>query len=220
VKVFFCVHIENEKKSFKYSKKDCVVLMNGGIDDKKDHIIAVAIETIRKHGVRKTGIQDIADASGMAPATLYYYFQSKADIVRTALDTLMNSAFHDLDVVIKSRATVEAKLTTAVKSIITGFSRSGILLDLNKITRSEMLVMGNDFADKFTRRYKALIKSILSEGIQEGVFYAEDVELTASVLSSAVFGYIMNTLNVDLTELNETWIDEVGKLLMYGLKTR
>lgn len=195
-------------------------LMNVVADDKKSHIIAVVIETIRKHGVRKTCIQDIADASGMAPATLYYYFQNKTEIVRTALDTLMSNAFEELDDVIRSRDNVEAKLAAAVKRIVMGFSNSGILTDMNKSARFEILALGNEFADKFTQRYKSLIKSILLEGCRQGIFHIRDVELTASIFSSAVFGYIMNAVNMDAAELNETWLDEVGKLVMYGLKKR
>jgi AcrR family transcriptional regulator len=194
--------------------------MNASKDDKKARITSVAIETIRKHGVRKTTIEDIADASGMAPASLYYYFQNKTDIVRAALDTLMNTAFDDVEEVIQSRSTVEEKLDVAVKSVILRFGSSGILMDMNKSTRSEMLLIGNEFSDKFNHRYKALIKDILSEGSREGVFYMKDVELTASILSSAVFGYIMSSVNVDQVELSEVWVDEVGKLLMYGLKKR
>ena len=192
--------------------------MNGSKDDKKAYITAVAIETIRKHGVRKTTIEDIADASGMAPASLYYYFQNKTDIVRAAMDTLMDNAFDEVDEIIKSQSTVEDKLDAAVKAVILRVSRSGALMDMNKSTKSEMLVIGHEFSDKFNQRYKALIKSILSEGRREGVFYMKDIEVTASVLSSAVWGYIINAVNVDPGELNEVWVDEVGKLVMYGLK--
>jgi hypothetical protein len=83
-----------------------------------------------------------------------------------------------------------------------------------------MLVLGNEFSDKFTQRYRALLKSILMEGIQDGTLYVKDIELTAAVLSGSVFGYIMSSVNVDSVELSDAWVNEVGKLLMYGLKTR
>jgi AcrR family transcriptional regulator len=158
----------------KYSEHCEREYMNGSKDDKKAYIIAVAIETIRKHGVRKTTLEDIAIASGMATASLYYYFQNKTDIVRAALDTLMNKAFEDIAAMINSRSTVEEKLDTVVKSVILRFSNSGILTDMNKSTRSEMLVMANEFSDKFTQRYKVLSVSILSEGVQDGTFYVRD----------------------------------------------
>jgi hypothetical protein len=75
---------------------------------------------------------------------------------------------------INSRSTVEEKLDTVVKSVILRFSNSGILTDMNKSTRSEMLVMANEFSDKFTQRYKVLSVSILSEGVQDGTFYVRD----------------------------------------------
>jgi AcrR family transcriptional regulator len=194
--------------------------MNISKDDKKAYITSIAIETIRKHGVRKPTLEDIASAAGMAPASLYYYFQNKTDIVRAALDTLMNNAFDEIDAIINSRSTVEEKLEAAVKNVILRFSYSGILTDMNKSTRSEMLVLGNEFSDKFTQRYRALLKSILMEGIQDGTLYVKDIELTAAVLSGSVFGYIMSSVNVDSVELSDAWVNEVGKLLMYGLKTR
>jgi AcrR family transcriptional regulator len=196
------------------------MLMNKLKDDKKAHITAVAVETIRKYGARKTTIEDISLASGMAPATLYYYFRSKSDLVRAAMDTLLNKSFHDIDLIINSRSTVEEKLSAAMKSVLLRFSNSGIIMDMNKSARSTMLAMANEFADKFTRRYKALIKSILSEGNRTEVFYVKNIDLTASVLSSAVFGYIINAVEVESAELSETLVDNVWELLIYGLKKR
>jgi AcrR family transcriptional regulator len=194
--------------------------MDGLKEDKITHIIEAAIDTIRKYGISKTTIEDVGGACGMSPASLYYYFQNKTDIVRAAIDTLMNRGFDDVDEVINSCSTIEEKLAAAMKSVILRLSNSGILKDMNKSTRSEMLVIANEFADHFNQGYKSLIKTILSEGSLEGVFYVKDIELTASVLSTAVFGYIMSALTVDQVELSEVWVDEMGKLLMYGLKKR
>jgi AcrR family transcriptional regulator len=189
-------------------------------DKKKAHITSVAIEIMHKYGTKKTTIGDISYALGMAPSSLYYYFRNKNDIVRAALNRLMNKTFGELDEGINSRSTVEEKLDAALKNVIIQFGNSEILTSINNNSKPEMLVMANEFADKFTQKYKAIIKSILSEGSRDGIFYVKDIELTASLLSSAVCGYIMNTVNVDPGELNEVWVNEVGKLLMYGLKKR
>jgi len=189
-------------------------------DKKKAHITSVAIEIMHKYGTKKTTIGDISYALGMAPSSLYYYFRNKNDIIRAALNRLMNKTFGELDEGINSRSTVDEKLDAALKNVIIQFGNSEILTSINNNSKSEMLVMANEFADKFTQKYKAIIKSILSEGSRDGIFYVKDIELTASLLSRAVCGYIMNTVNVDTGELNEVWVNEVGKLLMYGLKKR
>ena len=48
--------------------------------DKREMIIAAARKLIMHYGIRKTSIEDIADASGMAKASLYHYFNGKNEI--------------------------------------------------------------------------------------------------------------------------------------------
>jgi hypothetical protein len=80
--------------------------------------------------------------------------------------------------------------------------------------------LAEEFVSDFNTRYKTLVKKILSEGSEHGVFHIEDLEATAAVLSSGVWGILLSTVNQTQSETTEAWLDEWGKLLMNGLKTR
>jgi AcrR family transcriptional regulator len=194
--------------------------MDGQKDEKKTKLIQVAIETIRKHGIRKTTLEDIASASGMAPTSMYYYFANKNDLLRAAISTLLNRAFDEVERVISLSCTLEEKLISTWKVLFFETNRSGFLLNPDRRVRSQIMELAEEFVSDFNTRYKTLVKKILSEGSEQGVFHIEDLEATAAVLSSGVWGILLSTVNQTQSETTEAWLDEWGKLLMNGLKTR
>ncbi len=54
--------------------------------DRRERIIEVARGLIARYGFKKTTMSDIAQAVGVAKATLYHYFRSKEDILREIIN--------------------------------------------------------------------------------------------------------------------------------------
>ncbi len=54
--------------------------------DRRERIIEVARGLIARYGFKKTTMSDIAQAAGVAKATLYHYFRSKEDILREIIN--------------------------------------------------------------------------------------------------------------------------------------
>ena len=93
-------------------------------------------------------------------------------------------------------------------------------MNLDAITKSEVLHLAHDLVEDFNRRYTALIRRILEQGKAEGVFLVNDFELTATVLSVGVLGLLLNTAGQAQFDLIERQIEVVGELLMNGLRKR
>ena len=194
--------------------------MEGSKDEKKAKIIQLSIETIRKHGIKKTTIEDIANASGMAPASIYYYFSNKKELLRAAVSTIMNTVFDGIEIAVKSPCSPEEKLISTWKAIFLEANKSGFFLNLDMRVRSQLMMIAGEIVDEFDRRHKALVRKILLEGKKQGVFHVDDIEMTSTFLSNGVWGLILNTVDHGKMELTEAWVDELGKLLMNGLKKR
>ncbi|MFP4522610.1 MAG: TetR/AcrR family transcriptional regulator [Fibrobacterota bacterium] len=63
-------------------------------------ILAAASENFRKHGIRRTSIECIAGESGISKKTVYVYFDSKNDIVKTLAERLrkdLEELFGEMD---------------------------------------------------------------------------------------------------------------------------
>jgi AcrR family transcriptional regulator len=194
--------------------------MSGSRDEKRARIIGLAIKAIARHGVKKTTIEDIADASGLAPTSIYYYFPSKKELLRAALSSLLDTGLDDIEKVARSACPVEEKLVSTWKILIKSGRDKGVLRNLDRKGKSQLMAFAEDFVDVFTKRHKALVKEILIEGEKKGVFHMGDLEMTATFLSSGVWGLLLNIVELGKIDLTEDWIDELGKLLLHGLMKR
>jgi len=194
--------------------------MDGQKDEKKTKLIQIAIDTIRKHGIQKTTLEDIAHASGMAPTSMYYYFTNKNDLLRAAIATLLDTVFNEIERAVDLSSTLEEKVIATWKVLFFETNRSGFLLDLDRRVRSQLMELAEEFVSDFDTRYRALVKKILVAGSDQGVFHVENAEVTATILSIGVWGILLSTVNQGKSETTEVWLDEWGKLLMDGLKKR
>ncbi|GGA44234.1 TetR/AcrR family transcriptional regulator [Paenibacillus physcomitrellae] len=54
-------------------------------ENKKQHIVGVALEVFFKYGYKRVSMNDIAEAAGISRAGLYLYFKRKEDIFNAAI---------------------------------------------------------------------------------------------------------------------------------------
>jgi AcrR family transcriptional regulator len=189
-------------------------------EEKRAKLIETAIETIGRYGIKKTTLGDIAKAAGMAPTSMYYYFPDKNELLRVALSSVADALLAEVEVVVNSSNTPEKKLISAWRTLFSTAKRSGFLVNLDAITKSEVLHLAQGLVEDFDRRYTALMGRILEQGEAEGVFLVKDFELTATVLSVGVLGLLLNTAGQAKFDLIERQIEVLGELLMNGLRTR
>lgn len=53
---------------------------------KREHIVAVALRLYRTNGVAGTTLKDVAGAAGVPLGNMYYYFKTRDELVRAALE--------------------------------------------------------------------------------------------------------------------------------------
>ncbi|HBD95821.1 MAG: hypothetical protein A2015_01865 [Spirochaetes bacterium GWF1_31_7] len=115
--------------------------------DNKELILQKAIELFSQKGYNGTGIQEIADASGVGKPTLYYYYKSKEGLLNGIFEVyfddflkqLSNAAFYNRD--------ITNTLTILTKTLL--FYASN-----NKLFYKMMLSMS--FEAEETAAYKAI----------------------------------------------------------------
>lgn len=194
--------------------------MSESKDEKRARLIETAIDTISRYGIKKTTLEDIAKAAGMATTSMYYYFHNKNELLRAALSSVIDAMLAEVETVIHSSDIPEQKLIAAWRTLFSAAKRSGFLVNLDAMTKSEVLHLTQDLVEDFHRRYTTLIRRILEQGKTEGIFQVNDLELTATVLSVGFLGLLMNTAGQAQFDLLERRIEELGELLMYGLRKR
>ncbi|MCD6499441.1 MAG: TetR/AcrR family transcriptional regulator [Deltaproteobacteria bacterium] len=188
--------------------------------EKRKQLVQVAQRVIQKQGIRKTTLEDIARAAGMATTSVYYYFKNKNKLLRAVVSALIDSTLANVEAAIFACAGPEEKLIASWKVIFMAITDSAILLDLGANSKPEVVALAGDLIRDFEARYKKLIRNIIVEGVERDLFHVEDIELTVTLLSSGTIGLITTIAGEVEYELIGQHIDELGELLMNGLRQR
>jgi TetR/AcrR family transcriptional regulator, cholesterol catabolism regulator len=144
--------------------------------DRKTEILRQAADAFRTHGFHGVGMREIAKTLGMTPGNLYYYFESKDDLLyvcqKTALTTLLASARR----AVRSTASPEAKIRAIVVAHLhclleeTGGSAAHLEFRALPGARRAELARQRD-------AYERLIGRIIGDGIAGGAFRPADPRL-------------------------------------------
>lgn len=83
-------------------------------EQSKQAIIEAAAELFRIHGFKKASINEIAEAAGVSPVTIYNHFGSKDGLVRETVKVLMQRIMDKAWAIIRSDMPFPEKLETIV----------------------------------------------------------------------------------------------------------
>ena len=189
-------------------------------EEKKGQIIQVAFDTIKKYGIKRVTLEDIAHASGMAKTSIYYYFPSKNALITATITHFSNIILDQIELVVKSKQSPEQKLISSWKIIFSHMRESGYFINMDKNTMTQMVSLAKELINKFQERYQNLIRKILLEGKQTGIFQVDDVDIWALFLSVGLMGLIENENSQEQMLNDEKIVDKVSKLLLNGLLKR
>jgi AcrR family transcriptional regulator len=152
---------------------------------KRAEILRGAAAVFREKGFHGAGMREIAAGLNMAPGALYYYFESKNDLLYTcqilSLKRLLASAreivANDDPADEKLRLLVRAHLGHILDEL--GGSFAHIEFHALRPERLQEVVSKRD-------TYERVVRGVLSEGIAAGLFRKTDVKLAALALLGAL----------------------------------
>jgi AcrR family transcriptional regulator len=162
--------------------------------DGKDKLILDAAEaTFAAHGFKETSVREIAGVARVNSAMLSYYFKSKEKLLEAVLERRIKrfTAKHDL----LSLQPMHAgdKLLTIInwniKTIAENITFFRFILREHLISSSpeSAAIIGNYMLQRLE-----MIKTVLSEGVENGDFKPMDIELTGIALSGAYVNCLLN----------------------------
>ena len=155
---------------------------------RREQILEAALGVIARHGMRKTTMEDIADAAHMRAASLYYYFKSKEEVFSAALRELGNSYLS------ASRRAVEAvesgreKFTVYLEKRQQAEAEMGANFDVTSEVVIELMPLVREATTELLASDRELITEILHKGIDDGSFELDDVESMVVTLQASFMG--------------------------------
>lgn len=185
----------------------------------KAKLVDVARQLFAKTGLENTTMNDIALASGKGRRTLYTYFKSKEEIYLAVIESELDILSDVQQKVAEKKISPEQKLMEmiyahldAVKEVVfrNGTLRADFFRDIWQV---------ETVRKRFDAKERLLIRDILAEGVEKGVFDVDDIYMTAEIVHYSVKGietpYIRGQIGAHLKDSEKE--EYVSKLVLRAL---
>ena len=170
----------------------------------RQKLVEMARELFARKGMENTTMNDIAVASKCGRRTLYTYFRNKEEIYYAVIESELELLSDDLDRVATMDAEPEQKLLqliyTHLHTIKEAVTRNGTL-------RAEFfrnIWMVEKMRKALDAEECLIIRRIIEEGIAQGKFKVENIELMTDIIHYTCRGlevpYIYDRLAIGLSE--------------------
>ncbi len=186
----------------------------------RDKFIEVARQLFARKGVENTTMNDIASASDKGRRTIYTYFKSKRDIFNAVIEKETAQVLGRLKEIVTRPIPANEKLLEYVecrfetmKEIVSrnGSLRAGFFRDVRKVDRARKIMASKEVT---------LLRAILNEGVEQGVFAIRDTNSVAVVITQIIAGLDVPYIRDNLSENNinkEALKNILGRLLLFGI---
>jgi len=188
--------------------------------DVKEMIIEAARGIFARFGFSKTTMDEIAKAAYKAKSSIYHYFKSKEEIFR--------------EIVVKESRTLKEEITKAINQednpqkklrayVITRMHTLQKLANFYSALKDEYL-KHYEFIEKVRKNHDReemeIIKEILRDGNEKGVFDIKDLEVTAFAIIVALKGLEYRWVQETDVSKIEKGIDSLLAILFNGIVKR
>lgn len=158
------------------------------ISKTRQKLVDVARQLFAKNGIANTTMNDIALASGKGRRTLYTYFKSKEDVYTAVIESELERLSDKLDEVASKAIRPQDKI---IELIYMHLSQIRETVVRNGNLRAEFfrnIWMVEKVRKHFDEDEIDLFRKVLAEGVAEGEFDIQDVDLVADITHYCIKG--------------------------------
>jgi TetR/AcrR family transcriptional regulator, fatty acid metabolism regulator protein len=138
--------------------------------DKRERILRAAIKVFAKNGFYDTRVSEVAKAAGVADGTIYLYFKSKDELLRSLFEDRVETLLSFMKAELPKQTSAPGKLRRIIEMQLGVLEGERDLAEVfTVILRQSTKVLKEYAAPKFTA-YLDLIAAVVSEGQAAGDF--------------------------------------------------
>jgi len=155
----------------------------------KEAILETAWKMIRRHGITKTNLDDVARAAMVAKATIYNYFGSKDQVYKEAIDRRIVFMADHLSQTVASLSSPLEKLHAFLRESLQ-IEREEAFLFTEGPSQSERFMSKLASArERFFAAQEQLLQGILEQGAREGLFPVQNIAKTSKFIGYFLRGF-------------------------------
>ncbi len=185
-----------------------------------DHILNVVSKLIAEKGFANVSMNDIVGASGVSKGGIYWHFKSKDDIIIAIVESIFTEQMTFLETVLAKNARADDQLLQLMQMITESLDQTvsdmPSPLDMYSLAIRHP-ILKHHLAD-FFKEYQSYFKTLIEQGVQEGIFEVADVQQTAFIFVSMVEGIILvHSLTQDTVTLSDA-LESATQLFIKGIQ--
>jgi len=186
----------------------------------KKMLIEVARKLFAENGKKDVTMNDIAEASKKGRRTLYTYFNNKEEIYKAVIDKELDRIFERLLVISTEKTEPDEKLKNhilthldAVKDTVNrnGSLSADFFRDIFEVERKRRKIDVQEIA---------LIRAIVTEGIEKNIFKRMDIELSSIIIFYAIKGLEVPYIRQNISSEFEKNKNSIVEFVFMGIKKK
>ena len=189
---------------------------------RRNQILDAATAVFARLGFERARMDDIVEASGLSKGALYWYFNSKEEIITGILHRLFTTDLEQLQGLLESDGTVSERLLLITRFRVAGLKRMSDLLPI--LVEFYAVMMHQDpvreFLNEYFANFRAVIVDLIQQGIDRGEFRPVNATETAVTLSAMYEGLTIHWLINPKVVQWDTIGEGSVRLLLEGLKAQ
>lgn len=156
----------------------------------RDLILHSATQLFVQRGFNGVSMREIAEASHMTKAALYYHFEDKLTLTRQIFDNFFTEIEKDIQYILEKQLSVKEKTTQFVSKIM---NQSPDKLGVFHLIFIESSHLEIQFRQQIGQKYHALflgsIETLLKEGMEKGEIGQIDTKQTSLLLFGMLYAF-------------------------------
>ena len=166
------------------------------VEVRREELLAATLEQVERLGLAATRVADVAQALGVSPALVFYHFGTKDALLAEAFAYAVQRDLDRLDAAVARGTDPVDRLRRAMKEYGPTGSAPGWLLWIDAWAVALREPSIRTVLRKLDRRWKALLRQVIEEGVEEGSFTCADPKATVTrVLALADGLAVANVVN-------------------------
>lgn len=191
-------------------------------EERKDQIIEAAMTVFARKGFYEARMDDIVQESGLSKGTLYWYFQSKDEVIAAIMEHFFGIELHEIQDALNQEEMISQQLVQLIHRAAAELKHMSeimpITLEFYSTASRKKTVQAK--LKEYFNAYLRLLAGMIQVGIERGEFRPVNPQETAIAIGSLFEGlitlWIVDPQSIDLDEHGEASI----RLLLDGLLTQ
>lgn len=175
-------------------------------DDKRDRILAGAIEAFAAHGFHGARVSDVAKAAGVADGTIYLYFENKSELLAVIFENTLEEFWRRGEGYVFASDRADEQVERLVELHLRFLGENRQLATVFQVDLRHSPHFLGDVSRKIFRKYLDRLTAMIRRGQEQGLFAAdvppgEAAKLVFGAIDQLVTSWVLSRRNYRLETL-------------------